>query len=463
MRNYDFYAPLSEYGHVHGHYHLLRRLHIFVANFNAWLAPKPNFLPAYQPTSVNDTTTLRWSVRSDGTSGAIFVNQYQRHTTMADITGARLNLTLAGGSVLTIPSPASPALTIPGGSYFVWPFNFPVANTGLVITYALAMPLTALPLPDGSVLLVFGATTGIAPELAVSTSNGAVTQKSCAATCTQENGNFMVRGITPGTAAVASFVSPAPGSRVVTVVVLDEASALQAYTGEIAGTPSLILADGPVLLDPATPDTLRIRTEAVGSSSFAVVPAVPSRVILAGQTVLSPAADGVFTRFTFPVPAPQLTVSFTQVAQAGPARKVPIGPAGVAEAPDADGSTTAFAAAAIWNVTITATGGAAPGPQLLPRLVMNYTGDCARVYYNGTILADDFYNADIFVLGLARYGPSFFGPNGQVTVQLYILPLSSDAPIYLYDWPNFNGQSTVLSLNSIDVVQVFDASIAVGQ
>ena len=37
-----------------------------------------------------------------------------------------------------------------------------------------------------------------------------------------------------------------------------------------------------------------------------------------------------------------------------------------------------------------------------------------------------------------------------------ILPLSSDSPIYVI-WPDFDGEASVVSLDSIEVVQIFDA------
>ena len=74
VKNYDFNAPLGEYGQINLQYHWLRRLHLFLHDFGGALAPMPVFLPDRQPTNKADLATLRWAVRSDGRRGFVFVN-----------------------------------------------------------------------------------------------------------------------------------------------------------------------------------------------------------------------------------------------------------------------------------------------------------------------------------------------------------------------------------------------------
>lgn len=79
VKSYDYFAPIAEYGNVHGHYHSLRRVHAFVDNWGAAVAPLAPFLPELLPSSDTDTSVLRWAVRSDGRSGFVFVNNYVRN------------------------------------------------------------------------------------------------------------------------------------------------------------------------------------------------------------------------------------------------------------------------------------------------------------------------------------------------------------------------------------------------
>lgn len=451
----------------------MRMLHSFlgVQVWNSRLAMMPPFWPLYQPSSYADTTTLRWSARSDGTSGEIFVAQYQRNTNMSTVENAAFALLLSDGTNMTVPFATSPNITIPSGSYFHWPFNMEVKytdestgatiDTGISIAYALAQPVTQV-VDHDDLVMVFAATQGIAPELVFYANNYTSIVNCGGSVCSQENGYIFIRNFTVGTSAAVTLASSLTNTQV-TIVVLDRPTALQVYVGHINGINRAIIAGGAALLDPSTPSTLRIRTEEQGQISVAMVPAPTGQVTYNGQP-LSGYQDGAFYRYSVPAPTPQVSVTYTQVQEAGPARTVPIGSAGVAQAPDQDGSTVDFAAAAIWNVTIKSlTGTGAPAPQYLPRIEINYTGDCARIYDNtGTFIADNFYNGRPVVLGTARYGPSFFDANGEATVQLYILPLSKDAPIYLQvPWPDFGTNSSIVQLNSIDVVQQYDAEFEV--
>lgn len=78
VKNYDFQAPLAEYGQIRPQYHLLRRLHLFLHDWGAALAGMPPTMPDKRPTGRDDVTTLRWCARSDGQSGFVFVNNYER-------------------------------------------------------------------------------------------------------------------------------------------------------------------------------------------------------------------------------------------------------------------------------------------------------------------------------------------------------------------------------------------------
>ncbi len=89
VKNYDFQAPLGEYGQIRPHYYLLRRLHLFLHDFGAQLADTATVLPDDRPRGKDDEETLRWAARSDGRSGFIFVSNHERLKTLpAKICGA---------------------------------------------------------------------------------------------------------------------------------------------------------------------------------------------------------------------------------------------------------------------------------------------------------------------------------------------------------------------------------------
>ena len=70
--SYDFFAPLGEFGQPRPHFHSMRRLHHLALRHGAELAATVATLP-HAP-AAPDNSSLRWSVRSDGRSGFLFVN-----------------------------------------------------------------------------------------------------------------------------------------------------------------------------------------------------------------------------------------------------------------------------------------------------------------------------------------------------------------------------------------------------
>ena len=135
VKSYDFNAPIGEFGQVNPQYYWLRRLHLFLHDFGAPLTQMPPALPELRPTNKYDLATLRWSVRSDGRSGYVFVNNYQRLQPMPDKKDVQFKLHLAGGD---FTFPAEP-VAIPADSFFFWPFQLTLGNVNL--TYATAQPI----------------------------------------------------------------------------------------------------------------------------------------------------------------------------------------------------------------------------------------------------------------------------------------------------------------------------------
>ena len=75
--NYDFQAPLGEYGQVHESYRKTKLLHLFQC---VRLRPREMVPvgPKHVPKDPGDTSVPRVAVRSRGETGFIFVNNYIR-------------------------------------------------------------------------------------------------------------------------------------------------------------------------------------------------------------------------------------------------------------------------------------------------------------------------------------------------------------------------------------------------
>lgn len=112
-------------------------------------------------------------------------------------------------------------------------------------------------------------------------------------------------------------------------------------------------------------------------------------------------------------------VHFKKVQEAGPLRNIVKGRAKVAEAP----SEEDWQHAAIYQITL-------PNDSSLftlhsTLLSVNYRGDCARLYADGRLVADNFYYGRPFQYGLWRL------PAHVSKLELRVLPLQPNALIYL--------------------------------
>ena len=126
--SYDFQAPLSEYGEVREQYGLLNMLHMFVNDFGEEFAPMIA-VDSGNTVAGDDTNSLRYGMRTNGKSGFVFVNHYQRLTELADIE----NAVISAGNV------EFPPIDVKGEVSFFMPFNMKMGDS--VLEYATAQPL----------------------------------------------------------------------------------------------------------------------------------------------------------------------------------------------------------------------------------------------------------------------------------------------------------------------------------
>lgn len=110
-----------------------------------------------------------------------------------------------------------------------------------------------------------------------------------------------------------------------------------------------------------------------------------------------------------------MSVNFSKVSEAGPLRTIAKGKAKVAEAPQEKD----WLDAARYRIELQ------PTENRNQLLSITYRGDCARLYADGRLIADDFYYGRPLLYGLWRL------PDDCKDLELRILPLQPEAPIYL--------------------------------
>jgi beta-galactosidase len=436
VKNYDFQAPLGEFGQIRPHYHLLRRLHLFVHGWGSSLAGMPTVMPDQRPSGRDDTATLRWAVRSDGVGGFVFVNNYQRLQPMPAKEGVRFALQLRSGS---LAFPAEP-ITVPADSRFVWPFNLELGH-GVRLIWATAQPVCAV--DDGDVRTVFFAeTTGVPAEFAFD--RPASTVKALGGRIVWDGNRVLVRDVRPGTGP-ALRVRGKDGA--VQIVLLDEATSLALWKGAWQGRERVFLTRAGLVLDG---DSLRLTSSDPTELTVGVFPS-PGAIASGGRR-LRGSRDGVFMRFAPAAPrAVTLQATVESVQTAGPPRTISLGKINrpVAEEP----SHADFEQAAVWRIKL---------PRDLdlgtdPILRFHYVGDVARVMLDGKLLTDDFYNGNAFDVGLRRYAHEI--AKGELRV--VILPLRKDAPIYMAKEarPDFGSAESAVALERVEIVPRYQAQL----
>ncbi|EOW6772119.1 beta-galactosidase [Cronobacter muytjensii] len=130
VRSYDFQGPIGEFGQINPQYGKLKIQHHFL---NAFGGKVGKMYPQFQSSELDgryDTRTLRYALRTDGESGFVFVNNYQRHSSLSAHTDVQFEVP-AGKGTKIFPSEG---LNVPAGSYFILPYNLDL--DGITLSYA---------------------------------------------------------------------------------------------------------------------------------------------------------------------------------------------------------------------------------------------------------------------------------------------------------------------------------------
>jgi beta-galactosidase len=405
VKNYDFQAPLGSFGQVRPHYHALRRIHLMTRDFGGLLAPMPSFLPDVQPSGKKDLNTLRWSVRSSGDGGFIFVNNHQRSASLPTHQGVQFSIKGTNGTAV-IPAQA---ITIPADAQFFWPYRLDLSR-GVRLESATAQPICMI--DEGKQRTFFFAETPGIP-----------------ANFTFSNGSTQT--VKPGHDIAVKI---AVGDTQTRIVLLDDADSLALWQGNLAGRDRVVLTKADAIFDSGK---LRLRSENAGTLMASVYPPIST----------SDPKDGIFGKLALKSPsAKSFAAEVKPEKQAGPPRDIRLGRSKVAVSP----TDTDFAAAATWRVTLPSDFDPAQAEALLR---IHYKGDVARVKIGDNLVMDDFYNGLPLDVGLNRYADEIKRAGG-LTIE--ILPFRADAPIFLPGSPTA-GSNPMLSLDAVTVVPVYRA------
>lgn len=320
VKNYDFQAPLGEFGQTNPHYYMLRPLHLFMHDFDSLLAPMQSRFPCEQNIPKGDDSHLRWAYREKDGNGFIFVNNYERLQSLS----AKKNVELKACGV-TLPK-----LTIPANAMFILPVN--------------------------------------------------------------------IEGMRYAT---AQMVAKREG---------------KIYLMQIEGVPtSIALQNGKVLHNVKPRGT----SKPVVGNLYLLTRAEAERLFLNDEEL--PAAQKACG-----------TATLRKLQEAGTSRQISIGVNKAAEEPvDED-----FQQAAVYEIQLS--------NDHSGLLQIDYRGDVARLYANGKLIADNFYNGRPFLYGLWRL------PAEVNSLELRILPLQPEMPVYFPREADTTPGEAVLNISIIN-------------
>ena len=268
--DYDFQAPLGEYGQVRDSYHALRPLHHFLADFGPLLATLPTHLPASTPANLDDRQSLRWAVRSDGRQGFLFINNYQRIEPLPDHPGVQFKLELSEDN-LRIPSQP---VTIPSGAYLFWPINLDL--DGILLKYASAQPVCRIQSGE-TVYWVFCAHPDIKAEFAFD-SQLITDITGTDALLTGEEDTCLLCTPKPGLGGLFSVTS-VTGQRA-NILVLTQDQARRLYKADLWGSQRLLLSSAGLYW---AGSELHLQSRQASPPDLAVFPAPAQPLSLGGQ------------------------------------------------------------------------------------------------------------------------------------------------------------------------------------
>lgn len=446
--NYDFQAPLGQYGDARPVLHALRPLHLFLQAFGDRLAPMAVYPPQQRPAAADDLATLRWAFRGDGRSGFVFVNNHVRQHATPAHAGTRFEVQLASG---TITLPSQP-VTVQPGQAFIWPVNLVLDSAGarggastapgagmphpVRLAWATAQPVTVLHDAQGPIT-VFAASgpQAEAPEFVFEHDQAVAVQWPGEAA---PRAALLQRWMAPNQ---RHQVLRPPAGQVVQVrnaagaqarwVWWPEAQLRQMTLLPLSGRPHLVWSTGEAF---AQPDG-RIAVQqdqpgfAVGvfpppaalpPASLSLQPLSPAQAAAAG---LPPGmAHGRAVAPAWPAEAqPVLTLLRPALPLPAPLRH---GPRQTVVQPTPE----TFGLSAAWRLQLPEVV-RQPPPELAPHLAglwldLALEGDVARLFSGATLLDDLFWFGPTWRIGLARHAKHLAQP-----LTLSVLPLRADTGI----------------------------------
>ncbi len=410
--SYDFQAPLREFGQVADSFRYLRILHLFLKDFGDLLAPMTACVPSDAAAIVpTDTESLRFAARTKDGSGFVFLNNYQDHVEMHDLTDIRLTLR-TGEGMLTIPH--GEPLTLAKHVAAIIPFGLILGSIRL--EYATTQLLTKIQ-TAGATDYFFFAPHKMRSEYAFSAASFRKLTVEGGTTIDVADTTYVT--VTPGTACLITL--EAISGEVVRIFTLTRAQAENATKVTLAGQTRLFISEDTLLEKGAVGALHHVGNSEVG---FSLYPPFEG-VIESPNGNFEAATDGQFTHYALklaehPIPFEMESIGANKVCLSFPPNFL-------------DGLDDVY-------------------------LRIDYVGDMGNAFIDGRLVSDNFYNGTAWEIGLRRFADQL----SSKELLIMITPIAPQAqnarylPTGMAFQPDVNqaGISLIRSITAVPVYQI---------
>ncbi len=369
---YDFQAPIGEFGQIRDMNGHIKVISLFLNTFGNDLAPLAVSLSEDNDSITEDNVTfLRYAARSDGRKGYLFINNYQDHAVMTNKENQKFTLQLEDEEIYF---PKGKGIDIPAEEYAILPFNLELK--GIKIRYATAQPLTTINDCDKTYLVMvtpyrnktaeFGFDLNTLGSISFDESVGERYDESTL--IVQNNGGNSIQ------------LTSKQGQKLV-IKTISKEDALKAWKCKIGGKERLIISDLNILDDS---DGLKVSYNRTGDYKLKVYPPEIGRLTIEKETVFAGMEDD-FAAFNFHVEQKEISgISYKTLS------------ADRASISVNNGRLNDFDEVFI---------------------VIDYIGDIAKAYINGTMILDNYYHGEKWEIGLRRYLPELVNNDLAICIE----------------------------------------------
>ncbi|MEO6524004.1 MAG: beta-galactosidase [Mucilaginibacter sp.] len=407
--SYDFESPITEWGFIRDYYHDFKLLHQFINSYGSNLAPMQAQIPADNPDKADNQKDLRYTVRSRGNSGYVFINNYVRHFDMANHSSVVFNIKTENE---TVRIPEKGSINIANKVYGVIPFNYDM--DGVLLKYATAHPITIL--NNKNKVYCYYAMEGVAPEFRFESKN---IQSIKTTGKVSQSGNFtLVQNLQAGKMCTIDISAKSGKKFQILLLTTDEAR--YSYVFDIKGVKTLILTPNMAFYD-AVKDELTIRSVGKAAFNFDAYPAI----IPKSKTVKADGSEGLFSKYKVNLPEwKPVEIAFKQISNDQNFIKY---------IDSLQGKTPAGPTYSIrYNPALPYKNYSLGMPASIPKNVydvlveFDYRGNTAGLYANGLIIGDDYYAGSTMPYSLKRNEKLL----GKAPFILQITPLMENRQIH---------------------------------